>query len=193
MERRTLIAGAGICSIPFIAGIGLSGHNKPEAFPHVSVESDEFRAEENLTLSVSVDRQFTRENPARLEITLENERDEAFERYFGSSPPFSSYTPENSSGIFLVPASNDHLATSSNGSSIVPEGQVDGCWQIPSAVATYGGEVERTIPAGGSVREVYTVLTAPGTSSCLPRGEYRFEAREYASTGTSWGFDLILE
>lgn len=158
--------------------------------------------ESGLSASVELVRQYSREKPARLQVSLTNRSDIPREITFGPSLPFSSLRGEQEDGVavaLLVPDDQTHVHVEHTGNSnSQPAEPVDGCWRIKGVARNSIAQYER-LDSGESVTEVYSIFASTENEGCLPAGAYRFEdswmnrPKSSPEFSIAWGFTLSVE
>lgn len=206
MNRRRVIVGTASAlpvALPGCPDTSDDGEQRG-GFPDLSATGDEIPAghESGLSASVELVRQYSRDEPARLRISLVNRSDTAREITFGPSLPFSTLRggkEEGAAVAVLVPDDRTHVHVERAGdSSSEPAEPDDGCWQIEGVARDDIAQYER-FDSGGSLTEAYSVYALTENGDCLPPGEYRFEDSWVNRPGTSpefsvdWGFTLAVE
>lgn len=187
MDRRTYLTAACATSLPAFGGctrgIGSTGRVRT---PDVSIESDPVDPRFDLSVDVNTEQEFSKSEPAQIEISLTNTGTKPQDFIFGVSPPFSEFSPEGQSHVLLLPENHPSSGT-------VPEEPIDGCWQTDGSVTKTHAMLGRTVEPNAAIRESYTLIGSQGNETCLPSGEYRFVSDEYLGLDWSWGFIVTIE
>ena len=189
MQRRQFLAAAGAGAAAAFSGCvdGLTTgpDGAEQSHPDISVETDPAPGPASVT--VSVERAFDDDGPARLRIALTNDGDEPLSAIFGTVPPFTGLHGDQVEGdarLLLVPTSNQRHQR------VIPDTPIDGSWRATGDVATNATAITKDVPAGETLSETYDLLAGPETE-VLPAGEYRFEVRDYLGRET-WGFTVSV-
>lgn len=142
---------------------------------------------DDVDFTVEVIRQFTRDHPARVRLSLSYEGERSLFVEGGTVLPFEDYYGEREGWderLFLIPDDHDHLQPVDESddeieAEIVPNSTAGGCWQASyhgfavtgfAATAHLSGE---SMAASSTIEREYTLLGSP-TLGCDPDGSYRF-------------------
>ena len=184
MHRRGFLTAAASGTLVALAGC-LTDAGTASAHPGISVDADP--APDDVSVTVSVERGFDSEGPARLRIALTNDASEDFSAIFGTVPPFTDLHGDQVGGearLLLVPTDHDRKQR------VVPETPIDGTWQATGDVATNATAITTDVPPGETIAQTYDLVAGPDTEA-LPAGDYRFEMPDYLGIET-WGFTVSV-
>lgn len=134
----------------------------------------------NVTVEASVTRQFSMDQPARLEVAFTNDADESRTFMFGSLVPWDTILGENVDGpgtLLLAPTDG-----------VVPDEPTDDCWRATDGVALPAVMQEEKLEPNETVTGEFHVLAAHDSEECHPPGTYRFEDENYLDDG--WWFEV---
>ncbi|WP_232702300.1 hypothetical protein [Halobacterium wangiae] len=137
---------------------------------------------EDVTIDVTVERNFTTAHPAVLRVAFTNDAGEEREFAFGSLVPWDGLWGQHEDGtssLLLAP-----------GDSVVPDEPEENCWQATDGIALPAVMRTETLEPGETVAAEFNVLAAHDSDACIQIGNYRFEDASYLNEG--WGFDVQI-
>lgn len=212
LTRRRALAGAGSALCATTAGcLFADGSDAPGStesdprFPEVALRADP-RASDTAAYDAELLQGFTASHPATVEVSFRNKTDRARTFPFGPSPPFSGLvgTPpdRDDEHLVLVPDRSfghaDFYDTEEpHGrldvpSEVVPAEPTDDCWRALGLIENEPVQTTRTIEAGATLSNTYTVL-ASAEAGCFEAPRYCFQSNSLFGDRGKWGFELVLE
>lgn len=192
MKRRHLLGVIGVSPIAMFSASRINFSTK--SHPDISIETDDIPSESSISIDGTVLEQFSRNAPARIDITVENTDTEPDTYLFDSPPPFSEYSSKDSPTMVIIPDSlNGPKDGESTPSSYIPDSPKGNCWKATSELISSHATRFVELGPGESINRSYTLLASASSKRCLPPDEYRFEPRDPTSVGFEWGFSILVE
>ncbi|WP_140408868.1 hypothetical protein [Natronolimnobius baerhuensis] len=205
MKRRSLLSVGGL-GLASVSGFGLSVQSRTAVrTPEISVEADSVADERDVSIAVSLEQGFSDDNPAQITIALTNTAAVEQRFQFGLTPPFSAYSPTESSSIYLVP--NDTSSwlpviddddrvpaeeTDRSGTELIPDEPIHGCWRLPRSVGYHLSGVVLSMDPDETVQETYSIFGSSTSRQCLPSDDYRFIEENYLGLDWEWGITVSI-
>lgn len=193
MKRRTYITTSSTALLTLSGCIEtMSTDGVSKTFPRVSVQPDPV-SKDIIDIEMIVTKQFSKTEPAKLQIRFTNTGDTDKEMMFGPTPPFSTYLSSNRDpAMVLIPDHNKHIHAE-GADQIIPDEPSDGCWKEQgNGMVIWGTGTSMVFEPGESVSQSYTIIAQHNNEPCFQEGEYRYEEPHYFAHELSWGFDLTL-
>lgn len=158
INRRAVLALGGTSLLGGLAGCVIAPN-----FPTVKAV-DAGTSVDSVAFDVSVTRQYTRRNPATIQVSLRNTVDTKLSFKISSPVPFPRQWLEQANGSNKL-----YLST---GRAVPRFAGLDGCWRAHGS-DRYGDPIELpTLDPGEMLTETFAVLDYPESGPCLPRDEY---------------------
>lgn len=173
LSRRGLIITSGGLLLTAFAGCNSPSRTSTPTAETTTEPTEQREIDETLAPRAAVINQPSVDSPATVQLSVENRGSAEEQVRFGPALLFTDDTAENlrwSEEVLIDP-------TTDVGTWSEPERSTDGCWRFPedgdrSVISSID---TRTIPAGESLSEEYTVYTSEEASECLPTGEHTYE------------------